>query len=151
MHQLISTKRVSELNQLGIFLIPDETQTRMAYYVLRSWGHYLFFPHPGVKNMYPFFKSQGGIYKVFDHQVPFPYYNGELFKIFGASTIGSTLEHHPDFLVEEWGVDYGDPDLNISSGVFELVHKKINFRFLDLELSQTSSASNEFSRDASID
>lgn len=151
MHQLIPSQRVADLNRLGIYLIPDETESRMAYYVLRSWGHYLFFPHPGVKNMYPFFKSQGGIYKVFDHLVPFPYYNGELFRIFGASTIGSTLEHHPDFLVEEWGVDYGDPDLQINAGVFELVHKKINFRFLETQNSQTILGVNDFCREASIE
>jgi hypothetical protein len=130
--QILQQSLIRELNEHKIFCIPQNEGQRMAYYVLRPWGNYLFFPHPDVTNMYPFFKGQGGIYKVFDTTVPFPFYNGELFRIFGASTVGSPLTHHTDFLVEEFGKEYFDQDLLLQDGVFDLQLSKLKLRFFDL-------------------
>lgn len=150
MQQTLSSNKVKELNELKIYCIPDEGGNRMAYYIIRSWGNYLFFPHPDVKNMYPFFKAQGGIYKVFDFETPFPFYNADLFTIFGASTVGSKLSYHPDFLVEDYGADYLDPDLKMEDGIFELNHKNNSFTFLDHNQVRDSYSENELSRLASI-
>lgn len=150
MQQILSSARVKELNELKIYCIPDEGGNRMAYFIIRSWGNYLFFPHPEVKNMYPFFKAQGGIYKVYDFEIPFPFYNGDLFTVFGASTIGSKLSYHQDFLVEDYGTDYLDPDLAMKDGIFELNHKKVKLTFLDHNHSKDFYSAGELSRLALI-
>lgn len=149
--QLINQTKIEELNALKIFAIPDNSGQRMAYFMIRSWGNYLFFPHPDISNMFPFIKGQGGIYKVFDAAVPFPFTNGQLFTIFGASTLGPSLKYHEDFLIEEYGTDYFDPDLNLRDGVFEIIVKERVVRFLDMNISSEIFQDGEYSRLASIE
>jgi hypothetical protein len=136
--QILSQALIQELNQSKLYCIPQVEGGRMAYFLIRPWGNYLFFPHPEIKNMYPFFKGQGGIYKIIDSAIPFPYYNGELFRIFGASTVGSPLSYHEDFLVEEYGIEYFDPDLHIQDGVIHLTLPQLQLRFYDLHSAPSS-------------
>lgn len=117
-------------NQLGLYIIPSEGHY-LSYFLKRSWGNYLFFPHSDVDRMFPFILASGGIYKVFDHTIPFPGTNKLLFDKFGAPTVGTGLEHHVDFLVESCPDDYYDIDLTINNGCFELMILKEKFVFLD--------------------
>jgi hypothetical protein len=123
----------------------------MAYFIIRSWGNYLFFPHPDIGQMYPFFKGQGGVYKVFDSEIPFPFYNGEIFRIFGAPTIGSGLSYHEDFLIEEYGVDYADQDLKLEGGIMHLQLPELKLTFYDLSWAPGSQGPYELSRLARIE
>jgi hypothetical protein len=148
--QKLSSQIVKDLNLKKIFCIPSQNQRWMSYFIIRSWGNYLFFPHPDVSNIYPFIKGQGGIYKVFDEAVPFPFYNAEIFTLFGASTIGSNLIYHPDFQIEKYGEDFSDVDLRIDQGIFKLNHQKEEYSFYDFNRPEESFSSNEFSRIAMI-
>lgn len=117
-------------NQLGLYYIPSENDYT-AYFLKRSWGNYLFFPHPEVEKMYPFILASGGIYKVFDTQLPYPFYNKKLFDKFGAPTIGVQREFHEDFLIESYPGDYFDVDLKIEGPRFQLMLKNGLFTFVD--------------------
>jgi hypothetical protein len=117
-------------NQLGLYYIPSENEYT-AYFLKRSWGNYLFFPHPEVEKMYPFILASGGIYKVFDTQLPYPFYNKKLFDKFGAPTIGVQREFHEDFLIESYPGDYFDVDLKIEGPRFQLMVKNSLFTFVD--------------------
>jgi len=81
--------------------------------------------------MYPFILASGGIYKVFDTQLPYPFYNKQLFDKFGAPTIGVQKEFHEDFLIESYPGDYFDVDLKIEGNDFRLMLKKGLFTFTD--------------------
>lgn len=118
-------------NELGLYYIPSKGNY-VSYFLKRSWGNYLFFPHPEVENMYPFFIASGGVYKVFDTTLPFPSYNRELFNKFGAPTIGCDLEFHPDFQIEKYNEDYFDVDLKIKDHSFLLQFHGSLFHFKDL-------------------
>ena len=148
--QVLSSERIGKLNSQKIFCIPSHNQRWMSYFIVRSWGNYLFFPHPDVSNMYPFIKSQGGIYKVFDGEIPFPFYNAEIFTLFGASTVGPGLTSHPDFQIEAFGEDYFDADLYIDRGHFRLLHQREEFIFLEYNRAEKTFGSHEFSRLATI-
>lgn len=117
-------------NQLGLYRIPS-TGAYQSYFLKRSWGNYLFFPHPDVERMYPFILASGGIYKVFDSALPYPHFNKVLFDKFGAATIGPQRDFHEDFLIEKLGADYFDVDLGFSAGVFRLRVKEETFLFVD--------------------
>lgn len=144
--QELSSKTINKLNSRKIFCIPSENQRWMAYFVVRAWGNYLFFPHPDVSRMYPFIKGQGGIYKIFDQTIPFPYYNGEVFTLFGASTVGLSQKYHEDFQMEVFGEEYFDVDLSIYQGRFKLFHQKEEFSFFDINHQKSNFDQNEFSR-----
>ena len=117
-------------NQLGLYYIPSENEYT-AYFLKRSWGNYLFFPHPEVEKMYPFILASGGIYKVFDTHLPYPFSTTKLFDKFGAPTIGVQREFHEDFLIESYPGDYFDVDLKIQGHHFELMLKNSLFTFVD--------------------
>ncbi|MBY0515506.1 MAG: hypothetical protein K2P81_01265 [Bacteriovoracaceae bacterium] len=117
-------------NQLGLYYIPSEGHYQ-SYFLKRSWGNYLFFPHPNVDQMFPFILASGGIYKVFDSTLPYPGMNKKLFDKFGAPTIGVQREHHEDFLIESFPSDYFDVDLEIKASQFILKIKRDPFCFLD--------------------
>lgn len=117
-------------NQLGLYIIPSEGHY-LSYFLKRSWGNYLFFPHPDVDRMFPFILASGGIYKLFDANLPFPETNKRLFDKFGAPTIGTGRDYHVDFLVESVPEDYFDVDLSVSPQKFELTIKHEVFSFLD--------------------
>jgi hypothetical protein len=121
-------------NQLGLYIIPSDGYY-LSYFLKRSWGNYLFFPHPEIDQMFPFILTSGGIYKVFDSALPFPGTNKRLFDKFGASTIGLKREHHEDFLIESFPDRYFDVDLQINNGQFVLKIKGESFCFLDSEAS----------------
>jgi hypothetical protein len=148
--QVIPPKVVERLNALKIYCIPDSGSIRMAYYIIRSWGNYLFFPHPDVGNMYPFFKAQGGVSKVFDTCLPFPFYNAEIFTLFGASTVGCARQHHPDFLIERFGEEFTDSDLKLCQDKFELTQQQERLSFYDMNSPLELFQENEFSRLAEI-
>lgn len=118
------------LNQLGLYYIPSDNGYT-AYFLKRSWGNYLFFPHPEVDKLYPFILASGGIYKVFDSQLPYPFYNKKLFDKFGAPTIGVNREFHEDFLIESYPGDYFDVDLTIEAPRFEIKLKTTTLTFID--------------------
>lgn len=122
-----------EWNKIGLFYIPSPTGFR-SYFLKRSWGNYLFFPHPDIESMFPFFIGSGGIYKVFDFTLPFPQMNKNLFNKFGAPTIGPSQEFHPDFQIEKYGVNYQDVDLKLGahSAIYSFI-KGDTFTFLDNE------------------
>lgn len=117
-------------NQLGLYYIPSENDYR-AYFLKRSWGNYLFFPHPDVDRLYPFILASGGIYKVFDCSLPYSFYNKKLFDKFGAPTIGVERDYHEDFLIEKYPQDYFDVDLSVENNIFRLKTKKHTFEFID--------------------
>ena len=119
-----------EWNKKGLYYIPSENGY-IAYFLKRSWGNYLFFPHPEVEKMYPFILASGGIYKIFDHCLPYPFYNKTLFDKFGAPTIGTSKDYHEDFLIEKYPEDYFDIDLTINSNYFTLKTKDYVFEFID--------------------
>lgn len=81
--------------------------------------------------MFPFILASGGIYKVFDSTLPFPFTNQRLFDRFGAPTIGTGLQHHVDFLVENCPEDYFDIDLTIHQNQFCLKIQEETFIFID--------------------
>ncbi len=148
--QFLSSSSVSSLNSKKIFCIPSNNQRWMSYFLVRSWGNYLFFPHPDVSQMYPFIKGKGGLYKVFDNALPFPFYNAEVFTIFGASTVGTSLAFHQDFQIEVFGEDYFDNDLIINQGCFRLTLDKQEYNFYDFDYPKDTFCSHEFSRYATI-
>lgn len=117
-------------NQLGLYFIPSDGHY-LSYFLKRSWGNYLIFPHPEIDPMFPFILASGGIYKVFDSTLPFPFTNQRLFDKFGAPTIGTGLQHHVDFLVESCPDDYFDIDLTISEHEFCLKIQQETFIFID--------------------
>ena len=117
-------------NQIGLYYIPSENGYT-AYFLKRSWGNYLFFPHPEIEKMYPFILASGGIYKVFDHSLPYSFYNKKLFDKFGSPTIGLERDYHEDFLVEKFPDNYFDVDMSIEKNIFRLKLKNINFEFID--------------------
>lgn len=123
-------------NELGLYYIPS-SGNYVSYFLKRSWGNYLFFPHPEVGNMYPFILGTGGIYKVFDCTLPFAFYNRELFNKFGAPTIGCVQEYHPDFLIEKYQEDYFDVDLTLKDKSFMLNLRGKTFLFTDLDAQET--------------
>lgn len=120
-------------NDLGLYYIPSSNGF-VSYFLKRSWGNYLFFPHPEVSQLFPFILASGGIYKVFDSKLPYPYYNKILFDKFGASTIGTGKVYHEDFLIEQYPDDYFDVDLKINGGLFQIQLKDMTFRFRDIEV-----------------
>jgi hypothetical protein len=120
----------NDWNKLGLYFIPSEGHY-VSYFLKRSWGNYLFFPHPEIDLMFPFILASGGVYKVFDSTLPYPYTNKRLFDLFGAPTIGTGLDHHVDFLVENHPHDYFDVDLTITEHEFALKIGRENFRFID--------------------
>lgn len=117
-------------NQLGLYYIPSGNGY-MSYFLKRSWGNYLFFPHPEVDKMYPFILASGGIYKVFDHTLPYSFYNKKLFDKFGAPTIGLEREYHEDFLIEKYPDDYFDVDMMVDKNLFKIKMKSHTFEFID--------------------
>ena len=117
-------------NQIGLYYIPSENGYT-AYFLKRSWGNYLFFPHPEVEKMYAFILASGGIYKVFDHTLPYSFYNKKLFDKFGSPTIGLEREYHEDFLIEKFPEDYFDVDMSIEKNIFRLKMKNQTFEFID--------------------
>lgn len=117
-------------NQLGLYYIPSENGYT-AYFLKRSWGNYLFFPHPEVEKMYPFILASGGIYKVFDYSLPYSFYNKKLFDKFGSPSIGLTREYHEDFLIEQYPADYFDVDMAIEKDIFRIKMKNQTFEFID--------------------
>jgi hypothetical protein len=148
--QELDPKVVAYLNSKKVFCIPSQNKRWMSYFIVRSWGNYLFFPHPDISNMYPFIKTQGGIYKVFDETIPFPFYNTQIFTLFGASTVGAAPSFHKDFQIEIFGEDYFDIDLAIEQAVFKLFHLKEELRFVDYNRSLIKDGPLEFSRMAFI-
>jgi hypothetical protein len=119
-------------NTLGLYFIPSSGHYT-SYFLKRSWGNYLFFPHPEVDKMYPFILSCGGIYKVFDFTTPFPFYNKQLFDKFGAPTIGTKALHHPDYLIEHMPEDYFDVDLKLGPSSIQMKIQKKLFLFKDTD------------------
>lgn len=117
-------------NKLGLYRIPS-TGVYQSYFLKRSWGNYLFFPHPDIERMYPFIIASGGIYKVFDSALPYPHFNKVLFDKFGAATIGPPFAYHEDFLIEKMGEDYFDVDLHLNPGIFRLRVRGEEFIFVD--------------------
>jgi hypothetical protein len=117
-------------NQSGLYHIPSDSGYH-SYFLKRSWGNYLFFPHPQVDQLFPFILASGGIYKVFDATTPYPYYNKLLFDKFGAPTIGLNIDYHPDFLVEKYPDDYFDVDLSIIEKTFMIKIKGHQLTFRD--------------------
>jgi hypothetical protein len=148
--QTFSSNAIQKLNGHKIFCIPQMEEGRMAYFVIRSWGNYLFFPHPELRSMYPFFKGQGGIYKVIDTALAFPFFNGELFRIFGAATIGAPSTYHEDFLIEKFGEEYFDPDLMIEDGLVRLTLTNLEFKLFDLHSTPQALGPNDLCQLAKI-
>ena len=122
----------NDWNRLGLYMIPSHGG-HTSYFLKRSWGNYLFFPHPEIENMFPFILSCGGVYKVFDCTLPFCYYNKLLFDKFGAATIGPERDHHEDFLIEKFPDEYFDVDMKLLNNAFNLQIKDQSFLFLDVD------------------
>jgi hypothetical protein len=122
----------NEWNKLGLYFIPSENNY-VSYFLKRSWGNYLFFPHPEIENFFPFIIGSGGLYKVFDCALTYPFYNKLLFDKFGAPTIGAARNYHEDFLIEQYPDEYFDVDLKLIEQTFHLKIKNQAFAFNDLE------------------
>jgi hypothetical protein len=121
------------LNKHHIYFIPCSDSKYQAFFCGTSWGNYLIYPHYDLEKMHHFIKSCGGIYKLFDIEIPFPQSNKKLFDLFGASTVGSKLEFHPDFLVESSPEEFYDPDIKINAerGLISYRHGDQVFHFWD--------------------
>lgn len=132
-------------NQLGLYIIPSDGYY-VSYFLKRSWGNYLFFPHPEIDKMFPFILASGGIYKVFDSALPFPNTNKRLFDKFGAPTIGLQREYHKDFLIESFPNEYFDMDLQVNNGQFLLKIKGESFCFVDSEATPPNGSINTLKR-----
>ncbi len=131
----------SKWNDLGLYYIPSDNEYT-SYFLKRSWGNYLFFPHPDVEKMYPFILASGGVYKVFDSKLPYSFYNKTLFDKFGAPTIGVKRSFHEDFLIESCPGDYFDVDLKILENQFQLMIKNTLFTFVDGQIEESSPTEN---------
>ena len=127
----MKSQQTTFLNKHHIIVIPQSTGPFYSYFVRRSYGNYLFFPHGDLEPMFNFFKSQGGIYKVFDINLPFPYMNQRLFDIFGASSIGPEIDFHSDFKIEKMNEEFHDPDLFLNEHSFQLKQIETVFHFSD--------------------
>ena len=120
-------------NKLGLYYIPSDTGYQ-SYFLKRSWGNYLFFPHAEIEQTFSFIIASGGLYKVFDKTLPFKQVNQKLFNKFGAPTIGTLREFHPDFQIEKYGEQYQDIDMTIENDIFTytLLSGEV-FTFIDNE------------------
>jgi hypothetical protein len=73
------------------FLIQDESRTRVAYYVKRKFGNYLFYGAPPVAELFRLIRAQGGLVKYFPaEQVAGESYEAQYFRRFGASAVYTT-------------------------------------------------------------
>jgi hypothetical protein len=124
-----------QLDQLGILYIPYSQGPFTSYFIKRSWGNYLIFPHPEVENLKAHMDGSGGIYKVIDLELPFPWYNKWLFDRYGASTIGPKNEWKHDFLIENVPENYYDVDLSLDEEAsrIHLHYRQEKLIFLDLK------------------
>lgn len=123
-----------EWNKLGIIFIPSECG-RVSYFVKRSWGNYLFFPHPQTDQFFESAKARGGIYKVFDNQINFPQMNERIFCKFGAQTVTCSSLKRAEFPIEKFGEEYFDMYLVAQEDQWEMTIQKEIFIFSELTLS----------------
>lgn len=119
-------------NKLGIYFIPSSTG-RVSYFIKRKWGNYLFFPHPESDQFFSTAIARGGIYKVFDNEIPFPQMNARLFTKFGAQTVSHQALPRPDFAIEIWNRDYFDIDMKLEQDRWCLKIEGHEFIFLEKE------------------